>query len=210
MWGPYFFVLALMIALVLLTGDEPEPVAEGTRAARIAPVPQIARRVEEIRSVRFRDVPEPETVSAQRARDEGLEALDEEYPAAERRRDEAVMRLLGLVPEAVDLEEVYSRIYETQVGGYNDPVRKRLRVVEGAAMASQANAETILAHELVHALEDQAFELRLEDVSGLDDRALAYTAFVEGTATVVMFEYGERHFSSEAILLGALGTALPR
>ena len=197
-------MLALLVPLAIVTGGEDE--AEPVRIPPVAPVATIAERVQEVRGVRFEQLPEPETVTPAQARAEGLAALDDEYPPREREADVAVMRLLGLIGDDVDLEQVYSSIYETQVAGYYDVVRKRLRIVAGAAQASRANAEIILAHELNHALEDQVFGYDVDDVAGLDDRALAYTAFVEGTASAVMFEYAARHFSSEEVLVGLLAS----
>jgi hypothetical protein len=63
-----------------------------------------------------------------------------------------------------------------------------------------------LAHELTHALEDQRFGLDT-DAAGSDDRALARTALIEGTATALMYAYVQRYFTSEETLGGLLGAA---
>jgi hypothetical protein len=65
--------------------------------------------------------------------------------------------------------------------------------------------EMTLAHELTHALEDQRFGL--EEPEGSDDRALARTAMIEGTATALMYAYVQRYFTSEETLGGLLGAA---
>jgi hypothetical protein len=65
--------------------------------------------------------------------------------------------------------------------------------------------EITLAHELVHALEDQRFGLR-ERGEGADDASLAASALAEGTATDVMLEYARRYFGA-GDALALLGTA---
>jgi hypothetical protein len=68
-------------------------------------------------------------------------------------------------------------------------------------------SEVTLAHELTHALEDQRFGLDTERAETSGDAGLAYTAMVEGTATALMFEYLDRHFSRDAALGGLLASA---
>ena len=57
------------------------------------------------------------------------------------------------------------------------------------AAEDRALLEFLLAHELDHALEDQAFGLPEGKGAG-DDEALATIALIEGSATTVMVEYG--------------------
>jgi hypothetical protein len=59
--------------------------------------------------------------------------------------------------------------------------------------------ELTLAHELVHALEDQRFDLDAGE-GVRDDEVLAEAALAEGTATAVMAEYAERHLGLAEIL----------
>jgi hypothetical protein len=96
-----------------------------------------------------------------------------------------------------------------QIAGYYDPKRKRLAVVSGGASSNGVIAEIILAHELNHALEDQAHGIDDDPATGTDDRQSADTALVEGTATVVMEDYIERFVPPAAALTGALSAAGP-
>jgi hypothetical protein len=91
------------------------------------------------------------------------------------------------------------------VAGYYDPRDGRLRVVTGSGTGTRVVAEMTMAHELTHALEDQRFGF--EEPTGSDDRALAKTAMIEGTATALMYAYVERYFTSEETLGGLLGAA---
>src|SRR4051794_34886708 len=200
-------VLALLVGAAFAfpgAGDESAPARRPAPASRppAAPVGTIARRVEQIRGLRFRRLPRAVQVSPAQARREGLEDLDRSYPAARRRADEEVLKLLGLLAPSVDLRRVSASVFGDAVAGYYDPRSKRLRIVRGAQTANRVLEETTLAHELTHALEDQRFGLALGGASDSDDAALARLALVEGSATAVMLTYMQRHFSSEETLGG--------
>jgi hypothetical protein len=206
------FTVALVLLVLLLgagfafdggeegSGSKPRPPAAAAGPA--APVATIAERVERIRGLRFKQRPRAAEVSPAQARREGLEDLDRSYPAAERRADEEVLKLLGLLQPKIDLRDVSASVFGEAVAGYYDPRTKRLRIVRGAQTSNRFLEEITLAHELTHALEDQRFGLDLEDSSGSDDAALARLALIEGSATAVMLTYGERHFSAEQTLGG--------
>lgn len=195
----FLIVLAILAGIAALAGGE-EPAAEAA-----APVAVVAKRVERLRDLRFGDVPDVQRVSAQRAREEGLADLDRTYPAGRRRADEDFYERLGLLPAGTDLRDVQAAILGEQVAGYYDPRSGRLRVVEGAGTGNRVLDEMTLAHELVHALEDQAIGIDLDRAEANDDRGYAYVALVEGTATQVMVDYLDEHFDRETALGGLLG-----
>ena len=203
--GTPFTVCLVLLAILLGAGfafeseDAPE---RSPQAGPATPVATLERRVEEIRDLRFRALPRPAEVSPKEAQRDGLEDLDRSYPAAKRKADEEVLKLLGLLEPDVDLRDVSASIFGEGVAGYYDPRTKRLRVVKGAQTENRFLNEITLAHELTHALEDQRFKLDLEDTSGSDDAALANLSLVEGSATAVMFSYAERYLSLEETLGG--------
>ena len=114
--------------------------------------------------------------------------------------------MLGLIEPDADLRELTGSLFEQGVAGYYDSRDGRLRVVTGAGTGNRVIAEMTLAHELDHALEDQQFDFKEPKAS--DDRALAYTALIEGSATALMYDYLTSHFTSEEALGGLLGSAL--
>jgi hypothetical protein len=201
-----FAVIAVLLVLLLVVGfafeDEdttPKP------APAAASVDVIARRVEALRDLRFKQLPKPVEVTPAQAKREGLEDLDRSYPSERRRADEAVYKTLGLIEPDADLRQLVGSLFEEGVAGYYDPRDGRLRVVSGAGNRNRVVGEVTLAHELTHALEDQRFGI--EEPTTSDDRALARTAMIEGTATLVMEEYLQRHFTSDEALGGLLGSA---
>jgi hypothetical protein len=179
------------------SGTEPLPAA--------APVGVIAARVEELRALRFEQVPRPLAVTGEQARREGLEELDRKYPPERLAADEDIYKLLGLIDEDADLRDLSGSLFGEGVAGYYDPRDGRLRVVEGAGTGNRVLEEMVLAHELTHALEDQRFGLETEPST--DDRTLARTALHEGSATALMYAYVQRHFSAEETLGGLLSSA---
>jgi hypothetical protein len=217
-------LLAVLVPLGFLTDDGPDGggaagSSEAGSAGRTTPVPTIARRVEAIRRLRYEAVPRPQRVTPATATREGLADLDRGYPLARRRADEALYTLVGLLPPGTDLRKVNQSVFGEQIAGYYDPTRKRLRIVQRSGgeppgarprtgTANRVLDEMVIAHELDHALEDQAIGLRTALADRSDDAGLAYKALVEGAATEVMYDYLSRHFRSDVALGGLFGGAL--
>ena len=196
-------VIALALGLSASDGSG----RRGERADRAAlsarDVDRIARRVERLRGLRFRRPVKPLFVDAE----EGARILrgqtEARYPLHRQRTDEEELKLLGLLKTSDDLGKALRATEEEQILGFYDDRSRRLVVVRTPG-DSRALAEITLAHELVHALEDQHFDLK--EPSGLnDDEAVGETALAEGTATVVMTEYAERYLDVAAALDLSLG-----
>ena len=110
--------------------------------------------------------------------------FDEEYPAAEARADERVLRAFGLIPEGMDLRKLYLDLYGEQIAGFYEPETDEMYIISSGGTLN-ALEETTYAHEVVHALQDQHYDLEklrkpFEDEN--DDSLLAVTALVEGDA----------------------------
>jgi hypothetical protein len=203
--------VALVIAVALVrSAEDPterrEPAADASRAARPlseSQIARIARRVERLRDLRFKTPVRPLFLSRSGAT-RLIQALTrDEYPSRDRLIDEEELKLLGLLEPSDDLRRVIEAVASEEILGFYDDRSKRLVVIREQA-GTRAVAEITLAHELVHALEDQHFTFRAR--RGLsDDAALAESALAEGTATQVMIEYAERHLESGALLDLALG-----
>jgi hypothetical protein len=195
-------LLAVLVPLGFATDDGPQGAGGET-----APVATIARRVQALRGLRFDRLPRPVRVSAAQAKREGLADLDRGYPAGRRRADEALYTLLGLLPPGASLKSISASVFGDQVAGYYDPVSKDLRIVEGAGTANRVLDEMVIAHELTHALDDQAIGIDVGATDGTDDAPSAYQALVEGVATEVMYDYLDRFFARDVAFGGLLGGA---
>ena len=137
-------------------------------------------RIEKEAGLRFKRPP----AVAERSRDEVAVFVRQQLasPRAQRQLagQEAAYRLLGLIPDTMRLDALLQRLLEEQVVGYYDPRTDTLYVVGGAP---KALLEQTVAHELVHALQDQyvkvdSIQEQVEDA----DRQLAAQAVLEGQA----------------------------
>ena len=131
------------------------------------------------------------------------ERLEEDLPPD---RAEALTRTyarFGLMPADLELEELLRGLLLEQVVGYYDPKRDTLYVMEGL---DSDLVEPVLAHEIVHALQDQYQDLdSLMTAVGEDnDRATAAQAALEGHATLAMLEWQLAELTGGMIELDAL------
>jgi hypothetical protein len=195
-------LLAVLVGIAIAIDDDDGAAARPSRAA----VGVIARRVEALRDLRFSTLPKPVEVDSEQARREGLEDFDREYPPERLRAEQELYEILGLIEPGASLRALSGELFGEGVAGYYDPRDGRLRVVTGAGTGTRVLAEMVLAHELIHALEDQRFGIDV-DTDVTDDRGLAEAALREGTATAVMYAYVQRHFTTEETLGGLLGAA---
>jgi hypothetical protein len=87
----------------------------------------------------------------------------------------------------MDLKGTLKTLYLEQVAGFYDPDSTTLFVLDDQPDEAM---ESLLAHELVHAIQDQNADLDAITAPGLDnDRRVAAQAAIEGHATLVMFEF---------------------
>lgn len=111
--------------------------------------------------------------------------LKEEMPPAELSGVQGAYAALGLVPDTMNLQQLLLDLYTEQVAGYYDPKTDAFYMVEGTP---QDLLRPTLAHELVHALQDQHTNLdSLISRKRGNDRQTAAQAAIEGHATLVMF-----------------------
>lgn len=128
--------------------------------------------------------------------------LDEELPPQRLTAMHDVYRLLGQVPDSLDIRGLLTALYEEQVAGFFDPDSGTLFVYEGSDVKS-AQFKFVLAHELVHAL--QYDYLALDSIMHQrrdSDRLAAAQAMLEGQATLAsmtMMAPGQDLLSDDAI-----------
>ncbi len=109
-----------------------------------------------------------------------------EYSADELAAMQRAYRAFALIPEGTDLGRLMLDLYSEQVVGYYDPDSSALFVVRGA---DSLVLRTLLAHELVHALQDQYTPLNaILKLRRQNDRAMAAQAVTEGQATLASIQ----------------------
>ncbi len=113
--------------------------------------------------------------------------IDEEFPEGRAELVSEAYALLGLVPSDMDLRGTLKTLYLEQIAGFYDPDSTTLFVLDDQPDEA---IESLLVHELVHAIQDQNTDLDAITAPGLDnDRRVAAQAAIEGHATLVMFEF---------------------
>lgn len=169
----------------------------------VAVTPRVARRVERLRELRFDRVPRPRVVDSAFLNRLGRRELERSGELAGIAADEAETRITGLLAADEQLEDALGSTGELAAAAY-DPRTSRLYVIGDAVAPNRALVEFVIAHELGHALEDERLGLP-QSKSADDDRVLAETALVEGSATAVMSDYGRLHIDPLELLAAGSG-----
>jgi hypothetical protein len=112
----------------------------------------------------------------------------EAYSAEELAGQQLSLERWGLVDAGVNVHDLLVDILTEQVAGFYDRADATLYLAERGA--DDAPADLLLAHEIVHALQDQHFGLaRLTDLPHADaDALLARHALIEGDGVVTSYE----------------------
>ena len=123
----------------------------------------------------------------------------EEYPPEESDLDQLEWELLGILSPDQDIVELQLSLLGEQVIGFYDPEDGEMVVVGDDGTPAPLLIWT-LAHEYVHALQDQVFDLdAIEDSIGEEnnDALLAFRALVEGDASIAGAQYALASLSPE-------------
>jgi hypothetical protein len=151
---------------------------------------RVADDVQAFRALRFTAPVSPEPVSHERLVELLNASLDHSFPRAMEARRGQAWATIGAVPEGTDLGQAYRDFAGSQIIGFYDTLSHRL-VFIGTGDPSPLS-RTILAHELTHALDDQAFGLsRLDQLENQcrDERFQAFLALTEGDAAETQLQY---------------------
>ena len=153
-------------------------------------VQAIADQVERLRELEFTDPVEPEVVSPQESADLVQDLFLEEYTEAIGEVEERLLTTLGAIPAGTDLRSLRSDLLGQQVAGFYDPETGQL-VVRQAGKDLSPTDRVVLAHELDHALTDQALGIPVPDDlrAGREDADLAGSSLAEGDATLLMQQF---------------------
>ena len=122
--------------------------------------------------------------------------LATDYPPDEIAADDRALEAFGLIPEKTDLGQLVLALYTEQIAGFYDPETDEMYVI-GDGKRLSAEDEFTYSHEIIHALQDQSFDLEavqapVEDGTN-DDQATAIVAMVEGDAVLGSVEYVLAH-----------------
>jgi len=159
------------------------PAAGATGAAAVGHlVDSLTPLVENVTGLTFRTPPRWATRDREQLRRYLAAKVAEQLPPDRLANVRTTYGLLGLIPDTLDLYPLLVDLLTQQVLGFYDPDSLTLFVVEGG-IAGEAGARITVAHELIHALQDQYLPLDslLRDDRD-NDRAMARQAILEGQA----------------------------
>jgi hypothetical protein len=119
-------------------------------------------------------------------------AFEEEYGGGKLEKNQAFLRMTGLIPPTCDLKKTFLDVLLNQIGGFYDPDVKAFYMLrrEGSDYGPLLT-RTMIAHELTHALDDQYFDLGkvMKALERTEDWGLTIQSVTEGSATALMFQY---------------------
>jgi hypothetical protein len=169
---------ALLVATAGCRGRPPAP--GGTDVAAL--VDSLRPAVEKAVGLRFRAAPRSAVRTREQVRAYVLHKLEQELPTEKALGLQATYRLLGLLPDSLDLRALLLDLFTEQIVGYYEPDSTTLFVVGNADVTF---LRAVIAHELVHALQHQYLPLdSIMRQKGDNDRLAAAQAVLEGQATL--------------------------
>jgi hypothetical protein len=117
-----------------------------------------------------------------------IKNLDTDTTPAEMHAAEVLLKVFGLAPKSFEYRPFLIRLLTEQVAGYYDPKAQQFYLADWIELDGQ---KPVMAHELVHALQDQHFNLKRFEKwpKGDSDAELAAHALIEGDATLAMTLY---------------------
>lgn len=117
-----------------------------------------------------------------------VERIQKEYPAGDLELERKALVKLGLIPADLKMLDLILDLLTEQVMGFYDPHTRMLYIADWIPVEAQ---KAVMAHELMHALQDQHFDLLrfMKRTRGNDDALAARNAIVEGEGLAVMLDY---------------------
>lgn len=185
-WSLTLLLAALLYASALAGADVPSSASEAPRL--LHSFDAVLQRVVALRGLEPTGPIKREVRSRQQIHAMIRALLDAELPPAAWDRERKAMHAWGLLPADFPLRTFVLDLLTEQAGGYYDPQQERFFIAEWLPVELQ---KPIIAHELVHALQDQHYDLE-RHFTPLQDHAdltLARQALLEGDAMAVMLAY---------------------
>ena len=169
-----------VVAVTFIACSSKPQAYSGPYGAQVsAAIPKIEATV----GLKFKHPPKIEARSKEQVRTYVMKQFTDAREIRELSGEELAYKRLGLLPDTLKLQQLLVNLLEEQIVGYYDPATKVLYVVNGS---SPDIVGIVIAHELVHALQDQYISLdSVQKVTGDNDRASAAQAVFEGQAVYV-------------------------
>lgn len=113
----------------------------------------------------------------------------DEYKESDIRNDYLTLYHFGLIKKDTDLKKLFLNLYSEQIAGFYDNKSRELYVIDNPKL-SELESQIVISHELIHAVQDQYFDLtKLLTQNKNQDAILARMSLVEGEAMLGSVEY---------------------
>jgi hypothetical protein len=161
------------------------PAKEESRQARL--IAKTLKRVEMARGLQSRKTVPGVLMDRPALIARVKEHVSRELPPEAIRDEGLALQLFGFIPTKFDYEAAEYALLQDQLAGYYEPADGTMYM---ASDLGDEEAEATLAHELVHALQDQRWNLqeRSKYRPGDGDLSEVVSALAEGDATSAMFD----------------------
>ncbi len=126
--------------------------------------------------------------------------------------EEAMLKLLGLIPDSLNYTKLRDDLLGGVVLGFYDPETKELYVAVGNPNNLDPSEKSTIVHEMTHALTDQHFGYGPRTIA-LDkadkaEESMALRALLEGDARLTELQWMERHLTEVEALAVILGVGV--
>jgi hypothetical protein len=186
-WVALLLTLVLFTASVSVARQGPASISKRDSAA-LNSTEEILKIVSRLRALDIKQSVKSSFKTKDEIEQSVIQDLDENTPAEEFEASQKTLIKLGLIAKNFQLRDYVVKLLREQVAGFYEPKTKEFYL---AAWLPFSEQKRVIAHELVHALQDQHFDLRRFErwPKGDSDAELAAHALIEGEATLVMIEY---------------------
>lgn len=194
-------IAPLALALIALTASAAAPFKTISDPATLAVIDEVLEQTEALRGLDFEGDLKCAYLDSATLKNLVEEALDKQFPESQRQAVIAFLRSLRMIPEDLDILDLYLSLLDEQVAGLYDHDSKTLFVRRRMDLEKSPLARMILAHEICHALQDRHYgivEMGIEAKQD-DDRAMAVLTVLEGDAMLLMSAYSLAHATPDLL-----------
>jgi hypothetical protein len=180
--------LVALVAVGFAMAQEPDPEPQAEANPLLEAADEVLQEIVALRGLELK-APVPKGVKGRdQIRQYVVKQLAKDYPPERLEKDRQVYVLLGLLEPDLDLHQAILDLLTDQIAGFYDTDTETFYIADWIPDSMQ---RPVMAHELMHALQDQHFDLDalLKAVEDNDDRLLALEALIEGEGVAVMFDY---------------------
>lgn len=159
----------------------------GLPGSIIGQMDEIQEQVVDLRGLAPKRPVDQELLTPEQLRQRIIDDFIDDYSEEEAAEDVIFLAAFGLIDPEFDLLDLYIELYSEQIAGFYDDEAEKMHVVQGEDF--RGTERLTYAHEYVHALQDQHFDLDEglnynDEACEVDaEKCAAVLALIEGDAT---------------------------